>query len=339
MGLGKVNRVTTDFTNYVHLILGSPKVGKTTLVAKVVEELTGDIGKGLFVEIGDETGYELLDGLVYEAPQSFTEIDEIVDEFLEGNHDFDYIVMDTINEWAKCSDEQTLVDHHKSYGEKAPSVNGAFGGYGNGAKHSIGLYSSQLKDLKASKYGVFLIGHNKVKGQKEKNGEEYNVITSDLFSNYYSAFSKKASIICNIIPDRSIDESGNLEEENRIMYFRDDGFVKAGTRINEIKPSAPYGADNYISVVKEGIENSKKANHQPKHAEEFEEVKNSKALKLSLDEYKDRILSVVEEIQEKLDDAGEEIMSVLGENDVQNPNDIEEKEVAEKVYNGLKDLL
>lgn len=340
MGLGKKNVVKTGLKNYVHLILGEPKIGKTTLVADIIEEEAGSLDKGLFVEIGDETGFELLDGLVYEAPQIWKELKSIVDEFLKGDHDFEYIVLDTINEWTKLADEQTIKDWYSESGDVVSSVNGTFGGYGRGVGHAIDLYSEQLKRLKLSDYGVFLIGHNKVKTEKKAGGDEYNVVTSDLFSNYYGAFAKKASIICNIIMDTDV-EDGNLQKAERVMHFRSDNFVKAGSRTVDIKPKEVFGAKNYISVVKDAIQKTKDKKH--KTTKEFKEVSGTDGLGYeydkTLDENKEDIMEFVEKIQESKDDANDLIMKVLSDNDVDNPTTIEDNKVASKVAKELKELI
>lgn len=340
MGLGKRNVVTFDLKNYTHLILGEPKIGKTTLVKDIIKLESGTSDKGLFVEIGDETGYEGIDGLIFESPQTWRQLSDIIDEFLEGDHDFDFIVLDTINEWAKLADEQTLKDHFKAYGEAAKSVNQAFGGYGSGAKHSVGLFSEQLKRLKLSEYGVFLIGHNKVKSESKQGGEKYDVVTSDLFSNYYGGFSKKATIICNLITETSVRDK-KLEGATRMMYFRSNGFVKSGTRLANIQESAEYGAQSYIDIVKEALKDAK---DEDSHDGKFEEVDNDKALKESvkdattIDDLVKEILSLTELIQDEVSDPNEKIMAVLNDNDVQDPTKIKDKDLARKVITDLKEV-
>ena len=340
MGLGKRNVVTPDLKNYVTLILGEPKIGKTTLAKNIIKEITGTSDKILMAELGGETGFEAIDGLIYEAPQNQSELDITIDEFLEGGHDFEFFAIDTINELCKFTDEQTLKDHHRQNGEVASSVNACFGGYGSGAKHSYGISESIIDRFKLSPYGLILIGHNKVKSETKEGGEKYDVVTSDLFSNYYSAFSKKATLICNIITDTSVEED-KLNGSVRMMYFRSNNFVKAGSRFEVIQEKAEYGAKNFVEVFKNAVRDSK--DDATRDTDKFDKVKNTPSESMTnsktLDEYIKEITDTTLEVQDEIEGANSKIMKVLKDNDINNPNKIQDKELAKKVLAELSKLV
>ena len=160
---------------------------------------------------------------------------------------------------------------YRRFLEGAPPLNGS--GYGRGKEAVCRLLSTEIELIKQSKYGLFLIGHNKVRPQEDKDGIKFLQLTSNLESQYYNTFAYKAAIICNIdveqnIGDALLDASGKqrkagkLQNSERYMYFRSDGYIDAGSRFRNIPNRVPFTDDpkiaarNYINAVKEGIKDA-----------------------------------------------------------------------------------
>lgn len=259
MALGKKHEVKVSLENYVHLIIGEKKIGKSTLVAQISKALYGTLDALLSISIGDEDGYSAINGLVYEAPQNWKEFVAIVDELVgqPDENNFRMISVDTIDELVDIGCKEVMRLSTIDTGKKCTSINDAYGGYGRGREKVETLIGDQITRLKRSKYAVYLIGHNKVKNQKEKLGDEYVVMTSNLASDYFNIFGYKADIICNIITEREIDkEDKTLQGTSRYMYFRNDGYVEAGSRFSELPSRVEYGASEYIEAVTTGIKKS-----------------------------------------------------------------------------------
>lgn len=260
MGLGKKNEVKVALENYVHLIIGERKVGKTTLVADIAREVYGNIEDLLLISIGNEDGYHAIDGVLHEDPQTWGDLVKIIDELVRNpdENDFKMIAFDTIDEFVALASKEVLRLHLKEKGEKCKSVNDAFGGYGRGRKRLLELIDDQLTRIKRAKYAPYLIGHSKKREIKQKlEGDPYTIVTSNLNADEFNAFAYKADIVCNIISERVVND-GMLESTNRYMCFRSDGYVDAGSRFAEMPERVLYGAKNYEQACKDGIKASLK---------------------------------------------------------------------------------
>jgi hypothetical protein len=197
--------------------------------------------------------------LIYENPSSWKEFVTIIDELVKNSDENPYkiISIDTIDELVDLSEKETIrLNNIENPTKQVQTVNAAFGGFGHGRDKVIDLIQEQIMRLRRTKYGVFLVGHNKIKSIKQKlEGENYNVISSNLTEDYFNAFAYKADIICNIVSEKVV-KNGALDATERYMYFRDDGFVEAGSRFSTMPTHVSYGARNYYDAVISGIKAS-----------------------------------------------------------------------------------
>jgi hypothetical protein len=259
MSLGKKHEVKVALESFTHLIIGTKKIGKSTLIADIAKEIYGNIESLLTISIGDEDGYSALDGLKYEDPMTWKEFVVIVDELVQKPEENPYkiVSIDTIDELVNLAEKEAVrLSNIENPTKQVKTVNAAFGGYGNGRKKVIELVQDQIMRLRRTKYGVFLVGHNKIKSIKQKlEGDPYNVISSNLTEDYFNAFAYKADIICNIVSEKIV-KKGALDATERYMYFRDDGFVEAGSRFATMPIHVPYGAREYNDAVVSGVKSS-----------------------------------------------------------------------------------
>lgn len=264
MALGKKHEVSIKLEDYLHLIIGSKKIGKSSLVADISEELYGGVDKLLILSLKNEKAYEAINGAEYEEPQTYQELMKILKEFIAGNHKYRMLSIDTIDEFIEMVTEEVIRLHTIQYKEVPKSFNSCFGGYGAPRKKAQELINDVLDLIKDTPYGYYFVGHNKVKTIKSKLDEtEYNVISSNLSEDYFNAIAYKCPIICNIVSEANTDEfkfgdktQYTLNQKTRYMHFRDDAYIEAGSRFSELPQKVEYGAKEYIQAVTEGIKSS-----------------------------------------------------------------------------------
>lgn len=185
MGMFKTNTVKFDIGSYIHYWRGIKKVGKTTLFYDLIREQYGDLNKGLLIAIGDEIGYNALDGLVYAEAPTWADFVAVVDELVEtkNSNGFKLIGLDTADEIIKLGKEEVKRLHKKKTGSAA-EFNACFGGYGAPRDKVTELVDDILARLRKAGYGLVIIGHTKIRDIKEKNGDEYQQLTSNLNSDF-----------------------------------------------------------------------------------------------------------------------------------------------------------
>ena len=259
MALWKKNEVSVDIAHYRHYWRAPKKWGKTTLFANLVQELYGDMDRGLLISCGNERGYSALDGLVYVDCPEWGTLTEVVDDLVENKEDnsFAIIAFDTADELVAMAQKEVIrLDFRKT--SERHEFNACFGGYGAGRRKVEELINSIITKLGDSGYGLIFIGHTKIRDIKEKNGDEYQMLTSNLSSDYDGIFANKADICMMGIIEKSIDD-GFVQNAERYMVFRGDGYIDAGGRFADIESRVEVSAKNYIKTVSDAIRKSIKS--------------------------------------------------------------------------------
>lgn len=133
VALGQKHKVELDIKQFLNLIIGNRKIGKTGLIADMAKEIYGGIDKLLIVSVGKEKAYEAIDGAIYEEPQDWQELMEIVDELVANadEYDFDMVSFDTIDEMIPMAEAEVIRQHTMTYKEVPKSFNACFGGLTN----------------------------------------------------------------------------------------------------------------------------------------------------------------------------------------------------------------
>lgn len=254
MGLIKKNVVKCDLASYIHYWRGVKKSGKTTLFYKLLLEKYGSLDKGVLLSIGNEIGYQALDGLNYVECPDWATLVEAIDDLIDNKAEYgmDLICFDTVDEWVTIAKEEVKRLHKKAKGAAA-EFNACFGGYGAPREKVVELIDEQLTRVRRAGYGIIYIGHTKIRDIKEKNGDDYQQLTSNLSADYDGIFANKADIVMTIAIEKNIDEAKHISGTKRFMYFRSDGFVDAGGRFSDMPERVEYGADNYIKAFEEGV--------------------------------------------------------------------------------------
>lgn len=254
MGLIKKNVVKCDLASYIHYWRGVKKSGKTTLFYQLLLEKYGNLDKGVLLSLGNEIGYQALDGLNYVECPDWASLVEAIDDLIENKAEYgmELVCFDTVDEWIVLAKEEVKRLHKKAKGTAA-EFNACFGGYGAPRDKVVELVDEQIARIRRAGYGVIYIGHTKIRDIKEKNGDDYQQLTSNLNSDYDGIFANKADIVMTIAVEKNIDEAKHISDTKRFMYFRSDGFVDAGGRFADMPERVEYGAANYIKAFEEGV--------------------------------------------------------------------------------------
>ena len=320
----KINKVKADIRSYPpYIIMGQPKVGKTTLFRDLVLLLYGDPSKGLLVSFGDEEGYLASDNLQYEEAKAWDEDEDengnrglvqIVDEVIETqgtDEQIEMIAFDTYDELIAVATQQVYEEHRETYGTYPKSLNDALGGYQRGQDRVCELVREQIGKLRAAKIAVFILAHTKIKTETDAlTGLQYEQITNNLTSKFYTCVSGIAQMIVNIVYDRKKEDATNTRNKKdagkvisseRMMVFCNNPFVEAGGRFAGLPEKLPLSAENFMEAFNMGVKNSSKTvdltvEKMDELRKEEQKENNEAAKKSAIEQETSKKMDVVQEI-------------------------------------------
>lgn len=266
----KTNTIKADLRSYPpYIIMGLHKIGKTTLFRDLVLHVFGNEDKGLLISFKDEEGYLALDRLQVEVAREWDAFEDtetqlrgfvqIVDDLVENKSKYgiEVIGLDTFDKMVEVATEEVFKEHRRLKGVYPKSLNDALSGYGAGGRRLSELMQTQVARLREAGYAVFILAHTKVKEKSDPvSGEAYEQITNNLQSNYYNTFANIAQMIVNIVVERDIKD-GRQVGEKRMMHFRDNGLVDAGSRFKNLPEKLELSAENFMLAFEEGVRSSK----------------------------------------------------------------------------------
>lgn len=312
----KTNEVKVDLASYRHYWRGVKKAGKTTLFYQLMMALYGDPSFGLELSVGNERGFKALDGMVYDEAPDWATLMEIVDDLIENKEDnhFKFVCIDTVDELVSIAKKEVIRLDYRKTGERH-EFNACFGGYGHPREKVQELIDNLMTRLEDSGYGLIWIGHTKYRTVNEKNGDSYDMLTSNLSSDYDGIFANKADVVMMIDIEKDI-EGGFVQDTQRYMWFRGDGFVDAGGRFSQIEQKVEFSVDNYIKTVSDAIRAEiksrkaddkymeEKAKQEQKEKEEFYQANKEKLMNKEddIDEYENNI-NLCKDLQDQIKNA------------------------------------
>lgn len=201
------------------------------------------------------------------------------------------------------------------------------------------LVDELIAKMDSTNYGVFYIGHNKIRTIKNKiDPEGYNAISSNLSFDYFNAFAYKCPVICNIVSEKK-SEDGVLTDKQRFMYFRDDGFVEAGSRFSEMPVQVPYGAEEYYNAVVEGIKASiekDKGTTSPKSKQKAKDKSKPEPKQETIKYTPDTLVELSKKVAQK--STQDDVMAIYDEFGITNPK-IADEEALRGAINKLKEMV
>lgn len=348
------NTIKIDLCSYPpYIIMGEPKIGKTTLFRDLVLYNYGSEDKGLLVSFGDEEGYVALDKLQYEVAKEWDAVEDkdtgvrgfkqIVDEIIQSG--IKIVGLDTFDKLVEVAAKEVLKLHKRETNTICKSLNDAFGGFQRGRDRMVQLILEQIGRLRSAGIAVFVLAHTKFKEKKDIiSGDSYEQLTNNLRSDFYSCLSHIAQMIVNITVDRTIEE-GRIIDEKRYMYFRSTALVEAGGRFKDVPEKLELGAANFMKAFEQGVKGSFLT---PKTDEELEaqkeqELKELEAAAEKIASVELTLAETIKEIKKTMRDqlkdkktTNAEIKALLGKYDLSTPDECTDITTAKAILEILK---
>lgn len=232
MAYGRRNHVNLDPLSYNLMLLGTPKVGKTTTIKEYCEKLAGEDGY-LFFEFGQERGADAIEGINHinipvwyggnltdEELERMDEdnaapFEDVYKDIIE-NKTAEYpnlkvVVWDTYDQFITVAEEEAIRLWNKEcrengHAEKcAKTINGAWGGFGKGEKKAMELMTNVMAEMRKVGIATIILGHVKNKDVTDVvTGETYQTLTSDQQQNYFNHVKKNLHFLGLAYIDRTI---------------------------------------------------------------------------------------------------------------------------------------
>lgn len=324
---GKKNHVKVDPFNYSLMMLGEPKIGKTTLLYEVAEKLVGEDGY-IFAELFREHGADAIEGIVAENIPTWDNWVEFVDDIVENKTE-DYpnlrvVFIDTYDQYISLAISRAIeLWNRKNPNKRAETLNQAWG-FDSGKKVTD-LMFEQVDRLESVGVKVWWIGHVKTKEINDiYNDETYQVLTSDQQQNYFNALKKNIHFLCLAYFDREMQKKKTgkknivtkeekikttIKDETRKIKFRDDSFVvDSGSRFSNIKETINLDVDEFIEAITNAIKTEinkngvtveeRKKENDKEEAENLKRIAEAEAnakIEKQLDELKSKIVEYIAE--------------------------------------------
>lgn len=366
---GKKNHVKVDPFNYSLMLLGEPKIGKTSLLFQVAEKLLGEDGY-IFAELFREKGADAIEGIVAENIPTWDDwvefVDDIVDNKTTDYPDLRVVFGDTYDQMILMAQQEALaLWNRKNPDKRADSLNGSWNGFGGGDKKALELIFEQVDRLESVGVKVWWIGHVKTKEVKNiYNDETYQILTSDQQQNYFNALKKNLHFLCLAYFDRELqkEKTGKknivtkkeetktiIKDETRKIKFRDDSFVvDSGSRFSDIVPEINLDADEFIVAItdaikaeinKNGVSVEERKKEDDKEAKEnlkrIAEAEKAARAQKELDEVKEEIIAFFMDNKTNMD-VVKPVLELCRENGFDIPSEITDLKVAKKVLAACK---
>jgi DNA polymerase III delta prime subunit len=366
---GKKNHVKVDPFNYSLMLLGEPKIGKTSLLYQVAEKLVGEDGY-MFAEFFREKGHAAIEGIVAEEFPTWESwvdfVDDVVENKTEDYKDLRVVFADTYDQYILLAEQESLrLWNRKNPDKRTDSLNQSWNGFGGGSKKAIELMFEQVDRLESVGVRVWFVGHVKLKDVKDVYSEEtYQILTSDQQQNYFNALKKNLHFLCLAFFDRQLqkEKTGKrnivtkkeemktvINDETRKIKFRDDSFaVDSGSRFSDIVPEINLDADEFITAITDAIKaeitKNGKSIEDRKKENEKEEVENLKRIaeaeskakeQKELDEVKAQIVEFFVANKTNME-AIKPVLEACKKNGYNNPQEIDDVAIAKKVLKMCK---
>lgn len=276
--IGKIYEMSTSFKDYSYIIMGEGGIGKTTLAHELGKIATGSNKGTLVLTVGAENVPTHIDGLYGEVVPDFPTLMKYSKE-LAKNRMTDYsethfICIDSMDEYYRIDDNYVVAEYNASIQgakDKRPvkSISGAYGGYRNGEARSVDLAIKIIEILKKAGYQVLLIGHTKIKSEKDPmTGVVYDKLTCNINAQYYNALKDKVNLVVNCYNEKEIvdikeeknafskkmQNKGKLVGTKRVMIFRDnDNAVDTKTHFPHIVNKIDFSAEGFVKAVEDAL--------------------------------------------------------------------------------------
>ena len=276
---GKKMEISTNPLDYNICILGESKIGKTTIAKEMCEKLVGSDGY-IHLDIGREEGASAIEGIMSEPIEDWAKLVDVVDDIVE-NKESDYkelkvVIFDTLDELILLAEAESIRQWNKTHPDKrADTINSAWGGFGKGQDFAANLIVDAIWELKKVGVSSIIIGHVKRSDIIDPATQEtFSKLTADTTQKYFNVIKNKMHFVALAYIDREIvkEKTGRQNvvtkkdieinktvKESRIISFRDDTYsVDSGSRFADIVDRISFDADEFITAMRDAINNEKR---------------------------------------------------------------------------------
>lgn len=372
---GKKNHVSVDPFSYNHILLGESKIGKTTIVYKMLEKYLGEDGY-MFLELGKEEGHAAIEGIIAEECKDWEKFEEVIDDIIENKTtdypDLKMIVIDTLDQLIEIAEPEVIRMYNRILAsnnkpERVTSINSAYGGFGKGLDKTIEIIFDKLWALKEVGVNFFIIGHVKMKDITDPSTQQtFQKLTSDMTQRYFNAIKNKAHFVGLAYIDRNIQnvDTGKKDikgkkvmksvatGDDRKISFRDNNLaMDSGSRFAEIQSTIDMNEDAlyeaYVNAIKAEQAKSGKSFEQAKKEQEKENAEHLSAIEKREKQLKEQndlgnVLSEMKQLAKdnhKNENFAKAFKKSMKENNFNSFDEINDLKIAKSILENLKKSL
>ena len=226
-----------------------------------------------------------------------------------------------------------------------------------GQDKAMELLQEQLFRLRTVGVAFSVIGHVRQTTITDPiTNESYQQITSDVSQRYFNQLKKNIDLVGIAYIDRELvknkvngKEVSTVKSETRKIKFRDDNYtVDSGSRMSQICSEINFDADEFIEAMMNALEaevkkggksvEDRKEENKKEEAENMKRIAEAEAkakAEKELEEVKSEIISFFMENKQNVDII-KPVLELCKKHGFNNPNDIDNLEVAEKVLKACK---
>lgn len=260
------NKVRVNLEDYVTILFGEKKTGKSTLFRDLVNlHYNGDMSKGVLMQF--EPGANALDGLYAPEVMDWDDWEEYVEDFVDNRDEipFRLICIDTIDEFVRMAIDKVLYLSKKKDGKTVDSIQQAFGGFNRGKEKALSLMRTSINTLKKNGFGLVFIGHTKLKKKNTGNlltpEQEYMQLCCSLTDDYAGLFENMADIIAYLVVDKTVNNIGadvkkRTAKSTVKIHFRSNGEIDCGGRLKGLPEVIDYSAEEFLKAFEQGVKSS-----------------------------------------------------------------------------------
>lgn len=295
-----------------------------------------------------------------------TFIEDVCENRATDWKDLKVVVVDTVDELFAIAEPEVIAMHNRENPTKrTKSIKAAFGGFQGGEEKAVEIVLDRLWSLKKVGVSFIIIGHTKTRNITDPvTGEDFLQLTTNMPQRYFNAIKTKVHFLGVAAIDREIVKEktgkkdfvtkeeikkGVVKGETRKITFRDNNFViDSKSRFSNIVESIPLDSDALIKAITDAIESElKKSGKTVEESKAEQEKAETERLKrIEEAEKKARAEKELNEIKVKIVefftvnktniDVIKPVLEICKKNGFNNPNEINNLEVAKKVIAACK---
>lgn len=249
----EANEPKVNVEEYITLVYGKPKSGKTSFFVKLLKVVYGEdgINKGLL--IATEKGYKALK-VKKQDINRFEDFMEVTKQLVRDKERLPYtfLCIDTVDELHRYAVEYVIKREGLKDGKKYIALNDI--PWGKGHEMVLNEIVTPLKSLFNAGYGLQLITHDTDKKFESRDGVSYDKTTCSLPDKIRNSILNMADFINYIDIAKEKDELTGKIVDKRYIYFRASGSdLEAGSRFENVPEKIIYDAELYYQTFQNAV--------------------------------------------------------------------------------------